>query len=102
MGGDVLDVPGSGWSGSDDAALLRRAQSMNRVVLTHDKDFGALSIGRLEPLLGVVFLRPGHIDPAFTLETLQFLLARNPEVTPPFLLVAKRTGNTVSVRVRNL
>lgn len=67
MGYDVLDVRESGWIGSDDVAILQRAHSLNRVVITHDRDFGAMSIARLEPLMGVVFLRPGHIDPQFTL-----------------------------------
>jgi len=101
-GRDVFDVRESGWTGSDDAVLLQRAYSMNRVVVTHDRDFGALSIGRLDPIVGVVFLRPGHIKPRFTLEALQLLFAGNLELTPPFLLIAKRTGNAVTIRVRNL
>ncbi len=102
MGRDVLDVRESGWRGSADARLLQLAHRLGRVVLTHNKDFGALSIARLEPLVGVVFLRPGHIDPQFTVETLRLLFAGNPEVAPPFFLVAKRTGNAVVIRVRNL
>ncbi len=101
-GCDVVDVRESGWIGSDDVSLLRIACSMDRAVITHDRDFGALSIARLEPLVGVVFLRPGHIDHRFTIQTLRLLLSRDPEVAPPFLLVAKRTGNVVTIRVRNL
>ncbi|NLF09688.1 MAG: DUF5615 family PIN-like protein [Pirellulaceae bacterium] len=101
-GRDVLDVRESGWSGSSDAELLRRAFASRRVILTHDRDFGALYIARLEPVYGIVYLRPGHIDPRFTLDTLRVLFSRNPELTPPFLLVAKRSGNSVTIRVRSL
>jgi predicted nuclease of predicted toxin-antitoxin system len=99
---DVLDVHESGLAGSDDVAILQLARSLNRVVVTHDRDFGALSIARFEPIVGIVFLRPGHIDPHFTIETLRSLFAENVELTPPFVLVAKRTGTAVSIRVRHL
>jgi predicted nuclease of predicted toxin-antitoxin system len=43
-GCDVLDVREECWRGAADAELLRLACSMNRVVVTHDADFGGLSI----------------------------------------------------------
>ena len=102
MGRDVVDVRESGWAGSDDASILRRAHKLNRVVVTHDRDFGALSIARLEPTAGVVFLRPGHINPKFTIQTLRLLFAKNLDITSPFILVAKRVGDVVTIRVRAL
>jgi predicted nuclease of predicted toxin-antitoxin system len=101
-GCDVLDVRESGLIGADDAALLQRACAQNRVVVTHDKDFGALSIARLEPMVGVVFLRPGHIDPRFTIETLRVIFAQDLDLEPPFILVAKRSGAAVNIRTRGL
>ena len=101
-GCDVLGVRDCELAGLADTVILQRAYADHRVVVTHDKDFGALSIARLQPLVGVVFLRPGHIDPQFTLETLRLLFATDPEVASPFFLVAKRTGNAVAIRVRNL
>jgi predicted nuclease of predicted toxin-antitoxin system len=47
------------------------------VIITHDKDFGTLSIVRGEPMIGIIFLRPGHIDPKFTQETLEVLFQSN-------------------------
>jgi predicted nuclease of predicted toxin-antitoxin system len=101
-GSDVLDVRESGLRGSGDVDLLRLALADNRVVITHDKDFGALAIARSERLVGIVFLRPGHIDPRFTIQTLHSLFEINPELRPPFVLVAKRIGGAVTIRVRNL
>ncbi|MBI3696105.1 MAG: DUF5615 family PIN-like protein [Acidobacteria bacterium] len=40
QGWDVLDVKEKGWNGADDVALIRTAFEANRVVLTHDSDFG--------------------------------------------------------------
>jgi predicted nuclease of predicted toxin-antitoxin system len=102
LGCDVLDVREGGLIGSDDLALLKLAKSTNQVAITHDKDFGALSIASSEPIVGILFLRPGHIDPRFTMETLRSLFAADPTLTPPFIVVAKRTGGAVTIRVRNL
>jgi len=101
-GCDVLDVFAAGLQGSEDSVLLQSACSMNRVVVTHDRDFGCLSIARLEPLIGIVFLRPGHINPQFTIETLRVLFDQKMVLNPPFLLVAKHAGQNVTMRLRNL
>jgi hypothetical protein len=49
-----------------------------------------------------MYLRPGHIDPQFTIETIQTVLTADPDVIPPFVLVAKRTGKNVTIRIRYL
>jgi hypothetical protein len=53
-------------------------------------------------VLGIVYLRPAHIDPKFTIDSLQAVLRADPDVAPPFLLVAKRRGNKVTIRIRRL
>lgn len=102
LGFDVLDVVESGRAGADDVELLREATSRGRVVLTHDADFGTLAILQHEPLIGLVFLRPGHIDTQFTMGTIQALLGTDLDVTPPFVLVARRGGDRVTIRLRAL
>ena len=102
LGFDVLDVMASGLQGSADVDLSRLATAQGRVVVTHDADFGTLAIHQNEPLVGLVYLRPGHIDPQFTIATVQTVLNNDPDVAPPFVLVAKRTGNTVTIRIRHL
>ncbi|MBC7821162.1 MAG: DUF5615 family PIN-like protein [Planctomycetaceae bacterium] len=102
QGFDVSDVCEDGLQGSTDVALLQRAVAANRVVVTHDPDFGTLAILQKEPVVGILFLRPGHIDPQFTIETLQSVLSANPDVTPPFVIVARRKGVKVTIRVRLL
>lgn len=101
-GFDVLDVCLAGLQGSTDGELLRRAVAENRVIVTHDADFGTLAILQGEPVVGLVFLRPGHMNPQFTTGTLGRILAADPDVTPPFILVARRTGDTVAIRIRSL
>ncbi len=102
LGFDVLDVVESNRVGASDVELLRWAKSQGRVIVTHDADFGTLAMLQNEPLVGLVFLRPGHIDSHFTMGTIQALLDKDLEVTPPFVLVAKRIGKHVKIRLRAL
>ena len=90
LGFDVLDVVESGLQGATDVDLLRLATAQGRVIATHDADFGTLAVHQKEPLVGLVYLRPGHIDPQFTIATIQTVLHTDPDVIPPFVLVAKR------------
>ncbi len=101
-GCDVLDVRESALVGSEDSVLLQTAYAQNRVVVTHDADFGALAIAAMEPIVGVIFLRPGHMDPLFTIGALRALLERDLDLTPPFIVVVRRTGQAVLIRIRRL
>lgn len=101
-GFDVLDVRRSGLHGAADVDLLRRSVAENRMVVTHDSDFGTLAILQGEPAFGILFLRPGHIDPQFTIGSLTTVLAADLDPTPPFIVVARRHGDQVTVRLRQL
>jgi predicted nuclease of predicted toxin-antitoxin system len=101
-GFDVLDAVAAGLFGTTDVQVLRRAFSENRVVVTHDRDFGTLAVLAGEPLLGIVYLRPGHIDPQFTIESVDAALREGPEVSPPFILVVERRDDRVRMRIRQL
>jgi predicted nuclease of predicted toxin-antitoxin system len=99
---DVLAVRECKLIGSGDLVLLRKARAERRIILTHDSDFGTLAIAGGEPILGIVYLRPGHITPEFTLGTLTTILNQETELTDPFLLVAVRKRNSVRIRIRQL
>lgn len=81
-------------------SFLRRAIAENCIVLTHDRDFGTLAVRSGEPFLGIVYLRPGHTSPAQVLAVLDAIDNSKLELIPPFLLVARRRGDTVRIRVR--
>jgi predicted nuclease of predicted toxin-antitoxin system len=101
-GFSVVDVTQAQLSGGSDALILTWAVSEGRVVLTHDADFGTLAIAQGAPAVGIVYLRPGHVGPQPTIDTLTRLLAADPDLTPPFVLVAKRTADRVGIRIRPL
>ena len=102
MGLDVEDVCELGMQGESDLVILKHASAADRIVLTHDADFGTLVMHGGHSIVGIVYLRPGHIQPDFSIETLRTLLASETLVHPPFIVVARRTMNHVSIRVREL
>lgn len=99
---DVQTIGEVGLAGQSDLAILRVASRMHRVIVTHDSDFGRLVFLEQLAFPGMVYLRPGHIDPAFTLETLDYLRRQTIEVQVPFVIVADRGRQTIRLRVRHM
>lgn len=100
QGCDVEDVFSIGFGAQADDLILQESVRDNRIVLTHDRDFGRLAILVRQPLLGIVFLRPGHIDPQFTIATLKAINMQEFDFSPSFVLVARRRGTHVQMRMR--
>ena len=96
----VDDVLSRGLSRQNDQYLLDLALREGRIVVTHDRDFGQLAIHRKQPIYGIVFLRPGHIDARYTLDSLEAIDRHDLDLTPSFILVAKRRGPQVQLRLR--
>ncbi|KAA0276351.1 MAG: DUF5615 family PIN-like protein [Anaerolineales bacterium] len=96
---DVISVSEQGQYGLPDSQVLQQATEAGRVVLTHDSDFGGLALMGVQ-FIGIIYIRPGHIRTEFTTKTIEAVRDNAPEVTPPFILVAERTGDTVKIRVR--
>ena len=99
-GCDVFDVVEQRLNGNDDAFLLTLATQLNRVVLTHDSDFGTLVIADGKPFIGIVYLKPCHILPQFTLQSLEAIFNEIDFIENPFIIVAKHNGIATKVRVR--
>ena len=98
---DVESVSEQGQFGLPDIQVLQQATRAGRAVLTHDSDFGGLALMGAQ-FIGIIYIRPGHIRADFTVKTLEAIRDNAPEVMPPFILVAERTGDTVKIRVRQL
>ncbi|MEQ8191925.1 MAG: DUF5615 family PIN-like protein [Candidatus Eremiobacterota bacterium] len=102
LGHDIVDIKKSNLSGTDDFFIIRKSFPERRVIITHDSDFGTITIANSEPFIGIIYLRPGHINPEFTKTVLLELFSRDIEVNPPFIIVAERTGEQIKIRIRNL
>jgi len=101
-GFDVIDAGQAELRGGADQQLLEFALREQRVIVTHDSDFGTLAVHQNQSLVGIIYLRPGHIDPAFTIATLDAIRRADPDLKPPFILVARRDANRVTMRIRRL
>lgn len=98
---DVKSISEQGQFGLPDTQVLQQATETGRAVLTHDSDFGGLALMGAE-FIGIIYIRPGHIHADFTIKTINAIRDNAPDVNPPFILVAERTGDTVKIRVRQL
>jgi len=102
LGLEVSHVSEIGLSGANDREILRQAVAENRIILTHDADFGTLVFAGAEPFVGIVYLRPGHISSTFVIGTLETLFRRELDLEPPFIVVAERRQQLVTIRIRRL
>lgn len=101
-GCDVAGVVERGLAGRGDGELLSLALAEGRLVLTHDGDFGTLAVRVGQPLIGVAYPRPGHIEAREVLRQVDAVRALDIDAHPPFVLVAERRGDAVKVRLRHL
>jgi len=99
---DLQSIKGLNLSGLDDEQVLAYAFQNDQVVITHDSDLGTLVIAEQKPFYGIVYLKPGHILPKFTIESLDALLKANVKVDPPFIIVIKHQFDAIRIRVRQM
>jgi predicted nuclease of predicted toxin-antitoxin system len=84
--------------GETDEALLTRAFSDGRVLLTEDKDFGELVYRLRRPTRGIVLLRFDVADRALKIPRLRYLLQQQGERLPGAFVVLE----VDKVRIRAL
>ncbi|RDB04402.1 DUF5615 family PIN-like protein [Runella aurantiaca] len=101
QGLDVFDTKENNLFAASDAFLLDMATKNNRVVITLDSDFGTLVHKDQSTFLGIVFLRPGHFDSSYHIQTFQALLNVNPEIESPFMVIAEWAKGGVKIRIKN-
>ncbi|MCP4416558.1 MAG: hypothetical protein GY805_08045 [Chloroflexi bacterium] len=102
QGFDLLSVVEAGFGGKPDVTVLQLAFETGRIILTHDSDFGTLALVQQEPIIGILYIRPGHIEALFTIDSLDAILDQTFEVEPPFIIVGIRKGQRVHIRARQL
>lgn len=102
QGLDIQTVIENGLNATDDEVILAFAHQQNRIVLTHDSDFGTLAIAEGKPFFGIIYLKPGHIVPTFTIESLEALLLNIEEFTSPCIVVVQHKISSVRIRVRQV
>lgn len=100
VGFDVFDIKEQNLQGVYDKEILETSYQKNRVIVTQDSDFGTLIFTEKIDFVGVIYLRPGHYQPSFHIETIQNLLNENIELSQPFFIVAEKKELNIKIRVR--
>jgi predicted nuclease of predicted toxin-antitoxin system len=95
MGHDVLYAV-EALRGATDEALLARAFSEQRVLLTEDKDFGELVYRLNRPARGIVLMRFDVADRDKKIPRLRYLLDQEAEALPSAFVVLE--SNKVRIR----
>ncbi len=101
-GHEVFDIKEEGLFGLMDEEILLRAFEQKQVIISQDSDFGTLVFRDGARFYGIVYLRPGHENPAVHLETLQLLFDQELDLTPPFIITAENRSDVIRFRVREL
>ncbi|MCY7356811.1 MAG: DUF5615 family PIN-like protein [Rudanella sp.] len=99
-GFNVVDVKEKGWFGKTDTELMPLAYVDQRVIVTHDSDFGTIIFTKGEPFVGILYLRPGHFDAAPHIQSISAILKSDLVLQTPFILIAENTKITVKIRLR--
>ena len=101
QGKDVRTLYEEGLAGASDTDILRRAFDTGQVVVTQDSDFGMLALYAGQASHGIIYLRPGHIQPEYVLKSIEAIENSDVDVQPGFILVAERRGDSVRIRLRS-
>jgi predicted nuclease of predicted toxin-antitoxin system len=98
---DTYSISDKNLQSMSDKAIIEMALKEERIILTHDSDFGKLIYHNQIPFLGIIYLRPGHIESSFTISSIKTIIQQDFNFLFPFILVAENTGETVKLRFRN-
>lgn len=86
---------------TDDKTIIGKAKTLDRIIITHDTDFGHIIFTERIPFTGIIYLQPGHIEARFTIQSLQQLFRSDIELIQPFIVVTENKRSGIKIRVRN-
>ncbi len=98
---DIISVISEDLVGHSDEDIAIQALTNDRVIITQDQDFGRLFHTTKTQFVGIVYLRPGHIDPGFHISTINKMVEINPSLEPPFIIIGVNTNSSIRIRIRN-
>jgi hypothetical protein len=51
--------------------------------------------------IGIIYLRPDHINPSYYIQTLKQFFKEDPELIPHFIVIGSNANNIILLRIRN-
>ena len=100
-GFDVTTVFEINLQSKSDVLILQEATKRNRIVISHDTDFGQIVFTQKIPFIGIIYLKPGHLVSEYTIQSLKTIFATQSELIPPFMVIAEHKGLHIKLRIRN-
>jgi len=73
IGFDVFDIKEQNLNGISDREIIQMSHQQNRVIVTQDSDFGTLIFTENIDFIGLIYLRPGHFQHSFHIQTIKQL-----------------------------
>ena len=98
IGLDVSDVKEKGWQGTEDKHLVAIAREEKRFILTHDSDFGTLSINEGVPCYGIIYMRLHNLKISNVITVFQKLFLIEKDIEEGALIVVEDTR----IRIRTI
>ncbi len=98
---DVISTLSEDLIGHSDEDVAAHAYIRERVILTQDQDFGKMFHTTDTKFIGIVYLRPGHLEPDIHIETLGKLFELDPDVIQPFIIIGANANKKITIRIRN-
>ena len=97
LGCDVLDVKEQQWYGTTDDVLLDIAYQQQRVILTHDSDFGTLAVNEGKAYFGILYLRLRNLKSLNVIRVCRSLFGKDLDFSPGTIFVIEETR----IRIRH-
>lgn len=95
---DVIDVKEKGWQGAEDNYLMDLAVADERYILTHDSDFGTMSLNAGVACYGIIYLRLRDLRISHITGVIEKLLLLDKEFEKETLIVVE----DARIRIRTI
>ncbi len=86
--------------GMDDEAIIQKAFSEMKIIITQDSDFGEIIFTEKVKFFSIIFLKPGHHLSDFHIPTLNAILKHLDKIKEETLIIGVRKNDDIKLRIR--
>ncbi len=101
-GYSVSGVKEENMQGTSDLSIIEKCFPSNKIILTHDNDFGKIIFTNPVSFFSIIYLRPGHFDGSFHIPTLKSILKHKELITKGTLIIGQHTANKIKIRIKHI
>lgn len=101
-GFNISGIRSENLHGMDDEAIIRKAFSEKKIIITQDADFGEIIFTKKVKFYSIIFLKPGHQLSDFHIPTLKAILNHLDKIREGTLIIGVRKNDDIKLRFRFL